>query len=120
MQFKYLGETYEIPRKSFDFCVSRNLLRKLFSEAIPKNPTDQTRVAFFILSTEDPEFRWFCAYSKNKKYYKRFNNTTKHKVIQNLTIQQCKYLDKLTKKCCTFQEAIKLSKEAVESIYEIS
>lgn len=116
MKFNYLGETYEVSRSTYNFCTQRNLVNRLFAST----SMGKRENFFFILSIEDPDFRWFCAHSKNPKYYTRFNNATKHKVIPNLTKQQCRFLDKLTRNCSTFQDAIKLAKEAVETIIEIS
>lgn len=119
MKFRYLGDVYSIPRKTFDFCIARNLLRKLFAEASTTNPCHE-RQTFFILSTYDPDFRWFCASSKNPRYYKRFNDTVKHLAIPNLTKNQCKFLTSITKEQEDFRDAIKIAKEAVKTIYEIS
>ncbi|AUG85390.1 hypothetical protein FDJ20_gp112 [Vibrio phage Thalassa] len=119
MKFRYLGDVYSIPKKTYEFCIARNLLRKLFAEAIPDNPSHE-RKTFFILSTYDPDFRWFSASSKNPRYYRRFNDTVKHLAIPNLTSNQCKFLDSITKDLTDFRQAIKLSKEAVKTIYEIS
>lgn len=119
MKFKYLGDTYTTERKTFDFCMKRNLLRRLLASSIPDS-TQKGRKSFFILSIDDPEFRWFCAYSTNPKYYKKFQHAYKHLEIKNLTTSQCKFLEKITKGLEDFRDAIKLSKEAVETIYEIS
>ncbi|QKN85624.1 hypothetical protein DIREPILLOW8_204 [Vibrio phage Direpillow8] len=119
MKFRYLGDVYTIPRKSYDFYISRNMIRALLAKAIADNPCHE-RKTFFILTTYDPDFRWFSASSKNPRYYTRFNDTRKHLAIPNLTKNQCKYLDKITKSEEDFRTAIAIAKEAIKTIYEIS
>lgn len=94
-------------------------MRKLFAEATTDNPCHE-RQTFFILTVYDPDFRWFCASSKNPKYYKRFNNVAKHLAIPNLTRNQCRFLTSITEDLEDFRVAIKVAREAVKTIYEIS
>lgn len=113
-KFKYLGVTYTIDEHIYHQCIKRHQLRRLFSQADSNDPNP--RNLYFHIISDNSTF--FCAYSKNKTI--RYNGI-KHKTYKNLSKMQCEYLKKLAhKQCRDFREAITLTREAVESIYEIS
>lgn len=113
VKFMYLGETYEVDRKVYLNCVEKSLVNRLFSFTSMGKRDNY----FFIMSDDD---RWFCAHSTKPKYYKKFQDASKHLAIGNLTKEQCRYLEKLTRSCSDFRHAITVTRQAVETIVEIS
>ncbi|AUG85185.1 hypothetical protein FDJ19_gp113 [Vibrio phage Ceto] len=117
MKFKYLGDTYTIPESTYNFCKQRNLVRKLFSDAIPTNPDySAKRYHLQIVSyyEDSDDLRWCVIYSQNKNYYKRFTDTVRHFSIPNLTKKQCQYLKTKLEKLPDFRQAITLAKEEIK------
>lgn len=113
VKFKYLGVTYTVDKQTYDSCINKGTPRRLFSIANSNDPHPHNQY-FHIMSSSDG---FFCAHSKDKKPKYR---GVKHKTYKNLSKTQCKYLKTLALECQDFRGAIKITKEAIESIFEIS
>lgn len=118
MEFKYLGDVYSIPKSEYDFCRHRNLTRRLFSLAVPKQPiTDRKLYHWWLYSYLGQDLEFDSCFSTNKEYPKRFNqihNFATHLHYKNLTARQCKFLTTLTKNVHSTAEAKAIIEDAIK------
>lgn len=118
MQFKYLGETYEVDKDVYLSCKERNLTRRFFSLAKNLKPSkDKTLYTLIIYSTD----KSMCevAYSSHvKTHLRKLSNQNKefykHYTLTRLSKSQAEYLKSLLSTHIDFHAAIAQAKEEIQ------